>query len=1142
MATVTGNNTVFDSTYLTQLAGATLGSHNSTQFVLTVGSYIINGVGTGLTYSGNHPNGGTITELDIFDGNETTTIEGLSVSAVTLWSAISSHNVTSFNNALFSGNDTFTATGVVNSFAGAGGNDSFYMQASNTGSDFLYGGDGNDTFYYGANFTSGQNIDGGTGTDTLVLEGDIFGYNPIVTTSVEVVKVVAGHDYSLQNAVATAQTFDGTALDAGHSLYVESLSNGGGGAITMTGGAGGDTLISSKGNDNFNGGAGIDTISYANAAGAVTVNLTLAGAQAVGGGQGTDTLTSVENVTGSDFNDHLTGDAHDNVLIGGKGHDVIDGGAGYDVASYQDIQAITGFEEGVVIDLRTSGGMGEDTLTSIEGVIGTGIGDYFYGNAQDNYMNGGGSFTYPADTVDYSIATAGMAFDMTDFQIDPVTHESVRMIIASGGGQGTDTLVRMDMVIGTNFNDTFHPLTGIGLPTIDAGAGIDTITFAQNASGVAFGAGGPSLLNFEKLEGSAFADTLYGAAGFSLYGSDGDDTIQGGDVVYGGNGNDILSGSSLVYGGNGNDTISGASGDTIYGGGGNDTITVPIDDFGAGTQFYGGIGSDKLVFFGYDIDISTLTIGSDIEGIAGSSGGGSPSHNITATAAQLAGLNYIETNALTILPADAIDLAGAKLNVEYVHLAADATTLNLAGAKADRGGYYTIIYGGDGGTTVTGGDHIAFYGGSGVDRFIGDKGDFTFEGGGGDDIATFGTGAFDSSDQFLGNDGNDTLVLDGDFAPIHLVEFQLFSVETIRFGAGHDYDMKLFYDTIEISMTVDASELGANDTLVFDAANGGQVIVTGGAGDDSLTGGLIADTLNGGAGNDTLNGASGNDTLNGGVGNDTFVISGAGNDTAYGGSGNDTFNFGAAFTAADKVDGGTGDDVVNLAGATTVQFTANTMVGVETIVVGAGFNYGLTLHDATVAQNKDLTVDGSALGAANWLHLDGSKELDGHLHLLGGAGADVLTGGRKQDTLNGNDGNDLLTGGKGGGDLMDGGSGADTFVFAGAKDSGLKYDTIVGFDGASDLFDLVPAVAAVDFLTTGALSEASFKADVKAAAGKAVLLSHHALAFTADSGDMAGQTFLIVDLDGKAGYGGHDLIVHLDSPANLASLTAANFI
>jgi len=84
------------------------------------------------------------------------------------------------------------------------------------------------------------------------------------------------------------------------------------------------------GNDSINGGNGADTINYAAAGSGVTVNLALATAQIVGGGQGTDTIVNVENILGSAFGDTLTGSAVANSFSGGAGKDNLAGGAGND--------------------------------------------------------------------------------------------------------------------------------------------------------------------------------------------------------------------------------------------------------------------------------------------------------------------------------------------------------------------------------------------------------------------------------------------------------------------------------------------------------------------------------------------------------------------------------------------------------------------------------------------------------------------------------------------------------------------------------------------------------------------------------------------------------------------------------------------
>ena len=81
---------------------------------------------------------------------------------------------------------------------------------------------------------------------------------------------------------------------------------------------GDDTLRGGEGNDILNGGNGNDTADYTDAAAGVTVNLSRTTSQNTVGA-GTDTLSSLENVTGSAFNDTLTGSSAANIMVGGAG-------------------------------------------------------------------------------------------------------------------------------------------------------------------------------------------------------------------------------------------------------------------------------------------------------------------------------------------------------------------------------------------------------------------------------------------------------------------------------------------------------------------------------------------------------------------------------------------------------------------------------------------------------------------------------------------------------------------------------------------------------------------------------------------------------------------------------------------------------
>jgi len=176
------------------------------------------------------------------------------------------------------------------------------------------------------------------------------------------------------------------------------------GADEIHGGDGPDTILPGPGDDPIvDGGNGDDMVSYADISGSgVTVDLGTG--QATGGG-GTDTLTSIEDATGTSMADTLTGDDGPNRLVGragadtlsgngggdtllpGLGNDVtIDGGGGFDWVRYSDI---TG--GGVTIDVATgsvTGAGGTETLTSIEAEAGSNQDDTIIGDGGDNNFKG----------------------------------------------------------------------------------------------------------------------------------------------------------------------------------------------------------------------------------------------------------------------------------------------------------------------------------------------------------------------------------------------------------------------------------------------------------------------------------------------------------------------------------------------------------------------------------------------------------------------------------------------------------------------------------------------------------------------------------------------------------------------------------
>jgi serralysin len=165
--------------------------------------------------------------------------------------------------------------------------------------------------------------------------------------------------------------------------------------------------------------------------------------------------------------------------------------------------------------------------------------------------------------------------------------------------------------------------------------------------------------------------------------------------------------------------------------------------------------------------------------------------------------------------------------------------------------------------------------------------------------------------------------------------------------------------------------------------------------------------------------------------------------------------------------------------------------------------------------------------------------------ITGRAGADVLTGGSGNDTIYGGKGGDTIFGGAGS-DTLNLGTGFDTVVYTGVDQStGAHFDIIQSFDFFfTDAFDLDVNVTGIgNTVNSGRLDAASVEGGLSIALTSTRLHAHEALLFKPSEGTLAGQTFLVVDANGVAGYqAGHDYVFELDGAKHLSDLTKSDFI
>jgi len=536
------------------------------------------------------------------------------------------------------------------------------------------------------------------------------------------------------------------------------------------------------------------------------------------------------------------------------------------------------------------------------------------------------------------------------------------------GGADTDTVIlRGDYSAGVTFaantmvNVEVLSLIGsfdYNLTTNDAtvAAGA-TLTVRANALGI-----GHSLT----FDGSAETD-----GDFRIVGSAGDDDLTGGAKK-----------DSFI--------LTNGGSDTVHGGGGHDNILAGAA-FAANDHIDGGTGNDTLAIVG--------------EGTTDFTAG-------TGSLTSIERLTVNATNVSSITMDDSDVVSGARLMVDYSLSNDPSGTYTFLGFS-ETDGHFAII-------GPQGAAFVNFTGGNQSDTFtMLDLGTDTIDGGGGNDIFTYGSnfanqpGGTSSTDEIIGGAGNDTLVLTGGLGSYFFggsTVFtmgigQLSSVETMKLEGASDYVVKLQNGTVGFgaTMTVDATDTTGNIQIDGSSLVNGNLHFIAGAGNQNVffTGGANADVF------------------------DMVALAGFGSVT--GGGGDDVINYGGNLSHGFPIAGGSGNDTLNLDGDYSGgQFVAaGNISGIETINFVTGNSYWLILQGDVTDDGLNtsaLTVDGSALGASDVMTLDLSGATSPGYAVTSGAANDTFTFGSSFANA---------SGGLGTTSTVDGGAGNDTLVFTG---------------------------------------------------------------------------------------------------------------
>jgi len=1037
------------------------------------------------------------------------------------------------------GDDTITGDGGSNSFRTKGGNDSIdggggtdelrYSGASGSVIANIGTSTATDGFGGTDSFTNIENLRGGSHDDTLTGDG---GNNQL--------KGQAGDD-TLDGAGGTdeadygSEAFEGatsgvtvdlsaqTATDGfGDTDTLISIENVDGGRFddditgdsgsnrlrglagddTLRGGGGNDTLDGGKGNnllvgdddDTLIGGTHADPSEDINKAGYVATTgaivATLDGSATVTGNSsvGTDSLSNIDKILGSDFGDTFTvssdytGQYGGFVEIrGGDGNDTITGDSTGTVTTrvaYDDsdagvhVQFGLGGANGTATSLGGGGSdnIGTDTFTYVRDVRGSTHADTLMGSDGTDFESfrglggndliDGGDGTQ--DQADYLSSSSGVTVN-----IDSAQQFGIAGGTALDGHGGTDTLVDIEWVRGSFNDDSIHGSAGdnrlIGLggddwligaggnDTLEGGAGEDRYDYDSGEGDVTIvdTSGWEDELNVT--DGSL--DDLVGAR------MDGNDLVLefsgGAAAAQGGPGGqadndevritDHFNGQQVEFlfeasgAGDGREVelhigdTGGFDDDLIAGGDGDDTLDGREGD----DILFGDGGNDSLIGGAGDDTIDGGTGSNKMSGgygddmITGGTRASSDDFNVVtysdATEAITAGLDSDATvTATDTIGADTIG-TDMLVNIDKVVGTGFADTFSVDAAYTSQFGSWVEIEGGDGDDTITGDS----------------TGTVTTRISYGDSAAgvhvQLGLGGASGSGQSLGSGGSDNVGSDT-FTYVREVRGSGFD-DTLTGSDGADYESFRGQGGNDV---IDGGG-GTKDRADYANSSSGIVVdlglntaTDGLGGTDTLTN---IEWVRGSGHDDTIMGDNAANSLAGQDGNDRLDGTG-GNDTLDGGAGDDTYHYDYHYDLGD------GSDTINDSDGTDDVFSVGDIDDIDS-VLRDGDDLVFTFSDAATVRIKNHFA-GQAV--ENLFEPGSGDEFDIASGAVGSSEDDLIAGTNVADTLDGQGGNDWLFGDDGNDSLL-GGSGVDTLIGGDGDDSvdgGSGDDLIVGGSGAGN--------------------------------------------------------------------------------------------